>query len=248
VGFPAERAEQLASEMRSINWFHTIDLGGGLITPGRDPSGKKLATLDFPADLTGKTVLDIGAWDGFFSFEAERRGASRVLATDQFCWVGDGWGSKAGFEFARRALHSKVEDRVIDPMDLSPEKVGTFDVVLFLGVLYHMRHPLLALERVASVTKGFLLLETHIVNRFSRPMIEFYPNDELVGDPTNWCGANKAAVEAMLRVVGFKRIESRIHQSSIVHRLVRATRDRFGRGLPFSTSLHQARLVCHAWR
>ena len=85
---PAEHAEQLASEMRNIRWFHTIDLGGGLMTPGKDPSGKKLATLGFPADLTGKTVLDIGAWDGFFSFEAERRGASRVLATDQFCWGG----------------------------------------------------------------------------------------------------------------------------------------------------------------
>jgi hypothetical protein len=147
--------------------------------------------------------------------------------------VGDGWGSKAGFEFARRALHSRVEDRVIDPMDLSPAKVGTFDVVLFLGVLYHMRHPLLALERVASVTKDFLLLETHIMNRFRHPMIEFYPNDELSGDPTNWCGPNKAAVEAMLRVVGFKRIESRIHQTGIARRLARATRDRFARGKPF---------------
>jgi len=248
VGLPAERSEQLPSEMRSIHWFHTIDLGGGLMTPGKDPSSTKLATLDFPADLTGKTVLDIGAWDGFFSFEAERRGASRVLATDQFCWSGDGWGSKAGFEFARRALHSKVEDREIDPMELSPRQVGAFDVVLFLGVLYHMRHPLLALERVASVTKEFLLLETHIMNRFSHPMIEFYPNDELAGDPTNWCGPNQAAVEAMLRVVGFQRIESQIHQTGIVRRLVRAARDRFGRGRPFETSLHQARLVCHAWR
>jgi len=248
VSVHAELAEQQASEMRSIQWFHTIDLGGGLMTPGKDPSGKKLATLDFPADLTGKTVLDIGAWDGFFSFEAERRGASRVLATDQFCWGGGGWGSQAGFEFARRALHSNVEDRVIDPMDLSPKNVGTFDVVLFLGVLYHLRHPLLALERIASVTKEFLLLETHIMNRHRHPMIEFYPNDELAGDPTNWCGPNKAAVEAMLRVVGFKRIESRIQQSVIARRLVRATRDRFGRGLPFETSLHQARLVCHAWR
>lgn len=245
---PVERTEQLASEMRSINWFHTIDLGGGLMTPGKDPSGQKLATLDFPTDLSGKTVLDIGAWDGFFSFEAERRGASRVLATDQFSWGGGGWGSKAGFEFARRALHSKVEDRVIDPMDLSPENVGTFDVVLFLGVLYHLRHPLLALERVASVTKDFLLLETHVMNRHRSPMIEFYPNDELAGDPTNWCGPNKAAVEAMLRVVGFRRVECRVLQGGVVRRVARATRDRFSRGLPFGTSLHQARLVCHAWR
>jgi tRNA (mo5U34)-methyltransferase len=109
-----------------------------------------------PADLSGKAVLDIGAWDGFFSFEAERRGASRVLATDSFCWDGGGWGSKAGFELARHALKSHVEDKWIVVEDLSPETVGVFDVVFFLDVLYHMRHTLLVLERVASVTSGLL--------------------------------------------------------------------------------------------
>ena len=98
--------------------------------------------LDLPASLEGLTVLDIGAWDGFFSFECERRGASRVVAADYYSWHGPGWGTKAGFQLAREALGSRVEDVDIDVMDLSPERVGTFDVVLFLGVLYHLRHPL----------------------------------------------------------------------------------------------------------
>ena len=79
------------------------------------------------------TVLDIGSWDGFFAFEAERRGASRVLATDSFCWNGDGWGTKDG-SIARKVFNSKVEDLEIDVLELSPEKVGTFDLVLCLGV------------------------------------------------------------------------------------------------------------------
>jgi len=73
-----------------------------------------------------------------------------------------GMGTKAGFELARKALDSKVEDLSIDVLDLSPERIGEFDLVLILGVLYHMRHPLLALERVASVTKDQLVLETHV--------------------------------------------------------------------------------------
>ena len=107
-------------------------------------------------------MIDIGAWDGFFSFEAERRGAARVLAVDSFCWSGAGWGKKAGFELAREALRSKVEDAEIEVLDLDPNRIGVFDVVLFLGVLYHMRHPLLALEKVAAVTKGLLVLEAKV--------------------------------------------------------------------------------------
>jgi len=194
--------------VEQIRWWHRIDLGNGIITPGVSDNLSTLPKLGMPERLDGKTVLDVGAWDGFFSFEAERRGAARVLATDSFAWSGQGWGSKAGFELARQTLKSKVEDLEIDVLDLSPERVGTFDLVLFLGVLYHMRNPFAALERISSVTRGQLILETHVdLLWIRRPAIAYYFNGELDGDPTSYCGPNPAAVEAMLRAVGFRRVE-----------------------------------------
>jgi tRNA (mo5U34)-methyltransferase len=199
--------ESLKREVAATRWWHTIDLGRGIVTPGLDPTPARLPEMQFPADLTGLSVLDVGAWDGFFSFEAERRGASRVLATDSFCWGLGGWGSKAGFDLARRALGSRVEDLVIDPLELSPERIGMFDLVLFIGVLYHMRHPLLALERVFSVTRDQLILQTQVdLSALDRPALAFYQGAELNNDDTNWCGPNPAAVVAMLRAVGFREI------------------------------------------
>jgi len=203
-----QELDALQREVNAIKWWHAIDLGHGVVTPGPDPTPKRLPELQIPQDLTGLSVLDVGAWDGFFSFEAERRGAARVLATDSFCWGQGGWGTKAGFELARRALHSRVEDLAIDPLDLSPERVGTFDLVLFLGVLYHMRHPLLALERVFSVTRGQLILSTQVdFTAIERPAIAFYQGRELNNDTTNWCGPNPAAVVAMLHVAGFQEVK-----------------------------------------
>jgi tRNA (mo5U34)-methyltransferase len=217
------QVDELRRRVMEIRWFHVIDLGNGVVTPGYEgKTPHKLKTLGMPEDLTGKSVLDLCAWDGFFSFEAERRGARRVLAVDHFCWGGGGWGTKAGFDLAREALGSKVEDHELDVLDVSPEKIGVFDVVLFLGVLYHMRHPLLALEKVSSVTSGMLILETHVdLTRLHRPAMAFYPGDELLGDPTNWCGPNESCVISMLKDVGFKTVEvhTRNYQPAPVHEI-----------------------------
>jgi tRNA (mo5U34)-methyltransferase len=200
--------QDLRAEIDRIKWWHPIDLGGGIVTPGIDVTPARLAEIEMPKDLSGLTVLDIGAWDGFFSFEAERRGAERVLAVDSFCWDGGGWGTKRGFELARRALGSRVEDKWIEVLDLSPDTVGVFDVVLFLGILYHMKHPLLALERVASVTRRQLIMQTQVdMLALDRPAIAFYPGTELNGDPTNWCAPNPPALRAMLETVGFRKVE-----------------------------------------
>jgi tRNA (mo5U34)-methyltransferase len=200
--------ESLKREVTGLQWWHTIDLGNGIVTPGLDPTPARLPELQIPQDLTGLSVLDIGAWDGFFSFEAERRGARRVLATDSFCWGQGGWGSKAGFTLARQALGSRVEDLNIDPLELSPDRIGTFDLVFFIGVLYHMRHPLLALERVFSVTRDRLILQTQVdLSALERPALAFYQGTELNNDPTNWCGPNPSAVVAMLRAVGFSEVK-----------------------------------------
>jgi tRNA (mo5U34)-methyltransferase len=202
-----DRAD-LERAVAAIRWAHRIDLGQGVITPGLWNTPEILDRLRLPADLSGQTVLDVGCWDGFYSFEAERRGASRVLATDSFTWQRKSWGSKDGFDLARRVLSSRVEDLEIDVLDLSPERVGVFDVVLFLGVLYHMKHPMLALERVAAVTRRLLVVETVIDLLYApRPALAFYPGAELNQDDSNWFGPSPSAVEAMLRAAGFPRVE-----------------------------------------
>lgn len=201
---------EISERVAALPWFHCIPLPDGSVTPGQDvDSAAKIAFNRIPEDLTGKTVLDIGAWDGLFSFEAERRGAARVLATDSFAWTGEGWGDKRSFQLARELLESRVEDKDLDIMDLSPEAVGgEWDVVFCLGVLYHLRHPLLALEKVASVTREMAIVSTSVdMLSHSRPAAAFYPTTELNGDWTNWWGPNPACVEAMLLDVGFTRVE-----------------------------------------
>lgn len=97
-------AKTLRKKVNEIEWFHSIDLGNGVFTLGKDNTSEKLKTLNLPSDLSGMSVLDIGAWDGFFSFECEKRGAKSVLATDSFCWDGDGWGTKDGFLLAKKGI------------------------------------------------------------------------------------------------------------------------------------------------
>jgi tRNA (mo5U34)-methyltransferase len=205
-----DETERLRRQVKRITWFHQIDLGHGIVTPGPDPSADKLKTFGIPERLDGLRVLDIGAWDGFFSFEAERRGARDVLATDSFSWSGGGWGTKAGFNLVHRVKGSRVRSQTIDVLDLHPDRVGgRFDLVLCLGVLYHMQHPLLALERAFSVTKKQLILETHVdMLDCDRPALAFYPGAEVGLDPTNWCGPNPQMVVAMLKTVGFREVQT----------------------------------------
>jgi len=237
---------ELRSRAAAITWFHSIDLGHGIVTRGDDKSPRKLGQVRIPDRLDGLSVLDVGAWDGFFSFEAERRGASRVLAADSYCWSGKDGCTQDGFNLAREALQSKVEDVEIEVLDLSPERIGTFDVVLFLGVLYHMKHPHVALERVASVARDLLILETHVdLLGMDRAAMAIYPERELDGDLTNWCGPNLKALEWMLRDVGFTQL-SRVFLSPLWWRAGRAAK-LAGRGkAPFLNSLRQARVVYHA--
>lgn len=205
----------------AVHWFHQFDFGNGLYTHGADAAGpmRHKAELVFRHPVAGKTVLDIGAWDGYFSFDAERRGASRVLATDYFCWGGPGWGTQDGFNLARELLHSRVEDREIDVLDISPDTVGTFDVVLFLGVLYHVTDPIAYLHRVYSVTREMAVIETALdLEDIDRPALSFVncrdrptdPRAPLSNDPTNFFGPNSLAVIAMLEHVGFSRVEKEI--------------------------------------
>ena len=125
VGTPtvAYSDEDLRRRAAEITWFHSMDLGAGLRTNGIYDPSRTLPRLRLPERLAGQTVLDVGAWDGYYSFEMERRGAD-VLATDDYSWGGGGWGTKAGFDLAHEALGSNVRSLQIDPLDLSPEAVG----------------------------------------------------------------------------------------------------------------------------
>ncbi len=237
----------LQSRVEAIRWYHTIDLGAGIVTRGVDDSPVRLARARFPESLRGLTVLDIGAWDGFFSFECERRGAARVVAADHFSWHGPGWGTKAGFSLARETLGSRVEDIDIDVMDLSPDRVGTFDVVLFLGVLYHLRHPFLALERVASVTRGLLILETVVdLVGFNRPAMAFYPGRELNNDPTNWWAPNVSAVHGMLTNLGFHDVATMTQLPNPAYRAARAAYHQLRGKNTMREAFRQDRAVFHA--
>jgi tRNA (mo5U34)-methyltransferase len=238
---------EIRREVPKIDWYHCIPLGHGIVTPGTDRPLDRLQKMGIPQTLRGKTVLDIGSWDGFFAFEAERRGAERVVATDSYAWRDRG---KQGFEFARAALGSHVEDRNLDVLELSPESVGVFDLVLFLGVLYHMKDPLIGLERVASVTGGRVIVATAIdLIGTRRPAAAFYPASEFNADPTNWWGCNPAAVMAMLRAVGFAH--ARVFTPpypAFPQRALRAMKHRVRRGEPFLRTLTQGWAVFHAWR
>lgn len=192
----------LQAEVNALSWYHTIDLGHGVVTPGIFNTLNYVDRYGIPASLAGLSVLDIGAYNGFFTIEAKRRGARRVVALDR-------WGlpdspERTAFDLAVRATGLEVESVNGDVYTLEPSTAGMFDVVFFFGVLYHLKHPLLALERIAGVARGSLLLETHLDTlSMTRPAMAFYPGAELENDGTNWCGPNPEAVEAMLKVAGF---------------------------------------------
>ncbi len=196
-------------------WFHQIEVAPGVVTPGGDASASKLEWWDLPHDLHGKRALDIGCYEGFFSFAMERRGAE-VVATD--IWA---YGSN-GFKICKELLGSNVEYRQASVYDLNPETFGYFDIVLFAGVLYHLRHPLLALERVRSVCTDAAFIETQVCDNalvcgdgsmsalsvaapglVDVPMAQFYPGGELWGDTSNWFSPNLAALEGWLTTSGF---------------------------------------------
>ena len=203
---------ELQSRVDALRWYHTIDLGQGVVTKGVDNSAERLSRLDFPKDLSGRSVLDIGAWDGFFSFEAERgtrRASSRPITTRGT--ASDGEPETGKLDSSWRATFWDRAFRTLMPTSwiCLPRRSARSTSCLFLGVLYHVPNPLLALERVASVTGDLLVLETVVdMVGVRRPAAAFYPGRELNNDPTNWWGPNHAAVEGMLRSVGFDRVRS----------------------------------------
>lgn len=235
-GGARDRAE-LRREVESTRWWHTIDLGDGIVTPGEGGSAALLERMHMPEDLSGKTVLDIGTFDGFFAFEAERRGAARVLAIDHR--------EPPGFRIAHRALGSGVEFREMDVMDLSRDEIGTFDVVFFLGVVYHLRDPVGALTRVRDVTGELMILETEgALAWIAEPAVRFVGSHAALTDGAlNWWYPNMEALLAMIHAAGFRDAE-RVYgpppaPTSLAGRVLRRLRRRH-------YASYSPRLVAHA--
>lgn len=213
--------EVLPMRFDDFEFFHIIDLPDGRVTPGTTDHRNQPAFLgiDAPGLLAGDRVLDIGANDGFWSFWAEKAGAAEVLATDVDSYVDYDWGFAGPPVTARRqankrtvfdALHaefrSKVQREKVTVYDLKQERHGQFDLVLFYGVLYHLRHPLLALDAIRRVCRGCVIVETHVSNRAPFvPQSLFYWDDVFNGD-TNWSGPSEACVVAWMKSAGFETI------------------------------------------
>lgn len=192
----------------SVNaWWHSFDFPTGERISGvrsKEDLQSHLARFPIGDDLHGKRVLDIGTWDGWFSFECERRGAE-VVAIDRW--------DNPRFRYAHAQFDSHVDYLVKDVYDLTPRELGHFDIVLFFGVLYHLKHPLLALEKVCALSRDSVYLESHVLDRdrrdaskSKRPIIEIYETDELAGQTDNWTGPNSDGLLALCRIAGFARV------------------------------------------
>ena len=200
-------------------WFHTLHLPGGRRTAPDHPLGDfplfkwEQIAPHLPDDLRGARALDIGCNAGFYTFELARRGAD-VLAID----IDEHYLRQARWAAGELGVSERVELRHMGVYDLAALAEEPFDVVLFLGVLYHLRHPLLALDAVSALTAGTLVLQTLTMpgeerltapadlsiderdqmRRPGGPAMAFIEH-ELAGDPTNWWAPDAACVEAMLR-------------------------------------------------
>lgn len=200
-------------QVNEYKWWHTIDLGNGVVTPGaktKEVMQGEFAVIFDPTkiDIKGKSVLDIGAWDGGFSFEASRRGAKSVLATDGYMWANKGWSSKKPFDLANRALGGKVQSAISDVRLMTPQAHGVHDIVLFLGVLYHLEDPLATLATIAPLVNEVLVVETVTAwNHVEQPIARFWKGDSLNNDPTNYWTPNTVCLAHMLNEAGFHRVE-----------------------------------------
>lgn len=211
---PRPSDEALRERIARMFWFHSITLRPGVVTPGlksREHLAAEEEAIFSAVRLRGASVLDIGAWNGAFSLAAERRGAARVLATDHYVWNHPQFQARPTIELVRQETGARFELLDLDPTDLTPE-IGVFDVVLFLGVFYHLFDPIAVMQRVRQVTGGALLIETYqdALDQ-ARPMMVFYPGATLAGDATNWWGPNPPLMLHLLLELGFERIEYRPH-------------------------------------
>jgi tRNA (mo5U34)-methyltransferase len=197
----SERARHFLETSRFL-WHQRFELAPGVFSPGTSNVAFLLERANLPSDLTGKTVLDIGTTNGGCAFEAERRGAARVVAVDIAS------PSHFGFAAIREFLGSRVEFLQGSIYELPSVLKESFDFVLFLGVFYHLRHPLLALDQLRLLSRGDVFIEGEISDhllkeRASEAYVRFYRGAELCGDSSNWFVPTLAALQDWIASSGF---------------------------------------------
>lgn len=194
--------------VNNLRWWHSIPFSSsfeskGYYSPVEFAERFQIAKPDY----RGKRVLDIGCVDGFYSFYAEACGAEYVLAIDDLTQNLHGVET---LHLAKEILGStRVNFLDLNLYELDSKYLGHFDIVMMFGVLYHLVHPMLGLEKAASMCKGDFLLETHYTpTDLQMPFCVLYPNNELAGDYSNWSSPNEAWIRDALAVQGFS-IESK---------------------------------------
>lgn len=218
--------EQIRQRVAELGeWFHNLNLGGVQTAPdhflGDYPQIKwRQFSSAIPEDLRGKSVLDIGCNAGFYSIQMKRRGADRVVAID----TDEKYLAQA--RFAAKVSNAEIEFRNLSVYQLADLR-ERFDLVLFMGVLYHLRHPLLALDLLHEHVVGDLLVTQSLLRGSKGDMLvprdfpfweqEIFERDEFprmyfienryANDPTNWWIPNRACFEAMLRSAGFEILD-----------------------------------------
>jgi len=206
LGKPTAALCQLGAD----GWFHSFELSDGTLVRGAKTLGVLKAEFDavfVPLELEGQSVLDVGAWNGAFSFEAKRLGAARVLATDMYSWAHPVFNGFKKFLYVRKDVRLDIEYRMLDTHQITQDMVGNFDIVLLLGVFYHLEDPITVIASVAEVATSWLVVETHLdLDDVPNPAMRYYPGAELADDPTNWWGPNQRCVEDLLRTAGFTEI------------------------------------------
>jgi tRNA (mo5U34)-methyltransferase len=206
-------------------WYHKIELPLGVVTPGWAPLAPNAYRI--PESLEGKRVLDIGAWDGYWTFEALKRGAQEVVAIDDFSDylsvdtpTRKGW---ENFDLCRELLgydENRCKRLEMNLYHINEERLGRFDVVFFFGVLYHLRYPLLALDCIAQICDGEIFIESAILDDFSpyqggfghgydknQMVMEFYPRNEYANNDTNWWVPTLVCLASMASSAGFADVK-----------------------------------------
>jgi tRNA (mo5U34)-methyltransferase len=205
--------ENMIEEMNKIKWYHRIFING-VMTPGANYElQNSLNILPLPEDLTGKSVLDIGCWDGYYSFECEKRNAKRVVANDKFMWEKESsfWSKDQGFDFAHKHLNSKVEKVISSVEDLEQKNLGTFDYVLMLCVVCLSKNPVQYIEIAKNLCSGTLILELHVdMLDIPYPAAKYYTGNHGNDEINDYWGMNPLAVQSIMEDLGFTNISYKI--------------------------------------